>query len=230
MSTEYTATRTSIRTALILTLFASLFTAAMALTYRYTKPDIDAAVAEVKRKLIAEVLTPDSYDNALLTDTVVVAAPAALGVDEGSVVYRARKNGEPVALIVEARAPDGYGGGIDLVVAIGADGRLTGVRTTSHKETPGLGDYIDPRKDPNKTQPWVGQFVGRGLGEGDASHWRVRKDGGDFDARAGATISARAVVAATARALAYAEANQHRLFDARTGARLSDAATGEAKP
>ncbi len=229
MSTEYTATRTSIRTALILTLFASLFTAAMALTYRYTKPDIDAAVAEVKRKLIAEVLAPERYDNALLDDTITVHAPTALGVDEGSLIYRARKNGEPVALIVEARALDGYGGGIDLLVAVGADGRLTGVRATAHKETPGLGDYIDPRKDQNKTTPWIGQFVGKGLDGAEAGGWKVRKDGGDFDARAGATISARAVVAATARALAYADANQHRLFDAKTGEQISAANAG-AKP
>lgn len=224
MSTEYTAVRTSIRTASILTLFAVLFTAAMALTYRYTKPDIDAAVAEVKRKLIAEVLAPGRYDNALLDDVITVVAPEALGVDEGSLVYRARKNGEPVALIVEARAPDGYGGAIDLVVAVGADGRLTGVRATQYKETPGLGDYVDPRKDPNKASPWIDQFVGRGTHEGDPAGWKVRKDGGDFDARAGATISARAVIGATARALAYTAANQARLFDARTGAHL--AATG----
>ncbi|MCZ4303501.1 electron transport complex subunit RsxG [Zoogloeaceae bacterium G21618-S1] len=230
MSTEYTAARTSIRTALILTLFASLFTAAMALTYRYTKPAIDTAVAEVKRKLIAEVLAPESYDNALLDDVVTVLAPAELGIDEGSLVYRARKRGEPVALIVEARAPDGYGGGIDLIVAVGADGRLTGVRATAHKETPGLGDYVDPRKDPNKTHPWINQFVGRGLTGSDTSGWKVRKDGGDFDARAGATISARAVIAATARALAYADANQHRLFDAKTGERITAAANAGAKP
>ncbi|TVT78049.1 MAG: electron transport complex subunit RsxG [Denitromonas halophila] len=230
MSTEYTAARTSIRTALILTLFASLFTAAMALTYRYTKPDIDAAVAEVKRKLIAEVLAPERYDNALLDDVVTVLAPAELGVDEGSLIYRARKNGEPVALIVETRAPDGYGGSIDLVVAVGADGRLTGVRATAHKETPGLGDYIDPRKDQNKDTPWIGQFVGKGLDGADARDWKVRKDGGEFDARAGATISARAVVAATARALAYADANQHRLFDAKIGEHMSAEATAGAKP
>ena len=220
MSTAYTAARTSVRTAAILTLFALAFTAAMALTYQFTKPDIDAAVAEVKRKLIAEVLPPAAYDNPLLSDTVAVGATRELGLDEGGTVYRARRGGEPVALIVEARAPDGYGGAIDLIVAVRADGSLSGVRATQHKETPGLGDYIDPRKDSNKTTPWIGQFVGQSLDTVPAAQWQPRKDGGRFDSRAGATISARAVIAAVARALTWTAAHRERLFDARTGTHL----------
>lgn len=221
MSTEYTATRTSIRTGAILTLFAIAFTAAMALTYRFTKPDIEAAVAEVKRKLIAEVLPPASYDNPLLDDVVVLHATPELGLDEGGVVYRARKSGEPVALIVEARAPDGYGGAIDLIVAVRADGSISGVRTTQHKETPGLGDYVDRRKDPNKGAPWIDQFAGTSLAARPRAQWQVRKDGGSFDARTGATISARAVIGAVARALAWTNANQNRLFDAKAGESLA---------
>ncbi len=220
MTTEYTATRTSIRTAAILTLFAIAFTAAMALTYRFTKPDIEAAVAEVKRKLIAEVLPPASYDNALLDDVVILHSTPELGLDEG-VVYRARKSGVPVALIVEARAPDGYGGAIDLIVAVRADGSISGVRTTQHKETPGLGDYVDRRKDPSKTAPWIDQFAGASLADKPLAQWQVRKDGGSFDARSGATISARAVIGAVARALAWTNANQNRLFDAKAGESLA---------
>ena len=223
MSTEYTATRTSIRTGAILTIFAIGFTAVMALTYRVTKSDIDAAVAEIKRNLIAEVLPPASYDNALLDDVVVLRATPQLGLDEGGLVYRARKSGEPVALIVEARAPDGYGGAIDLIVAVRADGSVSGVRTTAHKETPGLGDYVDRRKDSNKASPWIDQFAGASFGDTPEAQWQVRKDGGSFDARSGATISARAVVGAVARALAWTRANQNRLFDAKSGETLASA-------
>ena len=32
-----------------------------------------------------------------------------------------------------------------------------------HKETPGLGDYIEPKKDKNKERPWITQFDGLSL-------------------------------------------------------------------
>jgi electron transport complex protein RnfG len=37
---------------------------------------------------------------------------------------------------------------------------MLGVRVTQHKETPGLGDYIEPKKDKNKERPWITQFNG----------------------------------------------------------------------
>jgi electron transport complex protein RnfG len=55
-------------------------------------------------------------------------------------VYRARKNGQPVALFATPVAPDGYSGPIQLLVGVYADGTLAGVRVLAHKETPGLGD------------------------------------------------------------------------------------------
>jgi hypothetical protein len=102
-------------------------------------------------------------------------------------------------------APDGYGGRIRLILAVGADNRVIGVRVVGHKETPGLGDYIDPKKDRNKASPWIRQFDAKGFGEVAAADWKVKKDGGRFDARAGATISARAVTNAVRRALQFAD-------------------------
>jgi electron transport complex protein RnfG len=66
------------------------------------------------------------------------------------------------------------------------------VRVIKHKETPGLGDYIDVKKS-----PWIHQFEGKTL----QTRWKVKKDGGDIDAMAGATITARAVTEAVARVL-----------------------------
>ncbi len=101
-------------------------------------------------------------------------------------------------MALEAIAPDGYGGDIHLLVGIDVNGTVTGVRVTSHRETPGLGDYIDRNKS-----PWIEQFVGKSLTTPAAKHWKVVKDGGRFDARAGATITPRAVVKAVKSALDY---------------------------
>ncbi|MDI6746725.1 MAG: electron transport complex subunit RsxG [Rhodocyclaceae bacterium] len=198
------AVRISLRTAMILLVFTLAFTALMAQVYQLTRPIIEATMLDAKRRLIAEVLPEDSYDNDLLADAIELPPIAALGLDAPTRLYRARRAGQPVALVLEAAAPDGYSGRIGLIVAVQADGRLSAVRVTQHKETPGLGDYVDPKKDRDKAQPWITQFNGRHFGDTPREQWRVKKDGGAFDQRAGATISARAVTRATGRALGWA--------------------------
>jgi electron transport complex protein RnfG len=91
------------------------------------------------------------------------------------------------------------------------------VRVTQHKETPGLGDYIEVRKDKNKSRPWITQFTGLSLAAVADSGWKVRKDGGQFDFYAGATVTPRAVTKAVLKAVKWAEANRTNLF-AETGA------------
>ena len=75
--------------------------------------------------------------------------------DEATIASRARKKGHASALVLAAVAPDGYAGKIRLLIALGIDGALIGVRVTQHKETPGLGDYIETKKDKNKEHPWI---------------------------------------------------------------------------
>jgi electron transport complex protein RnfG len=204
----------SARTGTILVVFTAAFTAVMALTYQATKAPIEASAQEEKLKLIGEVLPKALYDNALLDDHLEIAAAAELGLNQPSVVFRARKNGAPVALVLEAAAPDGYSGRIDLLLAVRTNGEIVAVRVTRHKETPGLGDYIDIRKDKRKSRPWITQFNDRGFALVPPAEWHVKKDGGRFDQVSGATISARAVTNAVGRALRYAVDNQQRLFAA----------------
>jgi Na+-translocating ferredoxin:NAD+ oxidoreductase subunit G len=99
-----------------------------------------------------------------------------------------------------------------------ADGSLSGVRAVAHRETPGLGDYIDPKKDKNKKSPWIMQFGE--LKAADIPACKVKKDGGQIAYHTGATISARAVTNAVARAARYAAEHQDRLFAARSGGPL----------
>ena len=220
MSHRYTATQTSARTAGIMVLFTIAFTAPMAGTYNATRPAIEASAQEGKMRLINDVLPPASYDNALLEDYVTLGPTVQLGLDQGGLVYRARRGGAPAGLVLEAVANDGYAGRIQLVVAVAADGKLTGVRVVSHKETPGLGDYIDPRKDRNKDKPWITQFAGVSFDQVGADKWKVGKDGGAFTYRIGATISARAVTNATRRALEFAATHREALFAAQPGTAL----------
>lgn len=215
-----TANRTALRTAGIMLVFTVIFTSVMAYTFQVTRPTIAASVQQEKMRLIDEVLPRSAYDNDLLNDTLKLGPNEALGLTQGGTAWRARMGGEPAGIVVEATAPDGYSGLIQLAVAITADGRVSGVRVTAHKETPGLGDYIDPKKDRNRSNPWIEQFVGKGYAEVPAGRWHVIRDGGQFEYRTGATISARAVTDATGRALAWVTENRERLYDAPAGSQL----------
>ena len=81
------------------------------------------------------------------------------------------------------------------------------MRVLSHTETPGLGDKIEPEKD-----DWILGFNGLSFGNPPIESWKVKKDGGQFDAFSGATITPRAVVDALRLALEYYAANGEALF------------------
>ena len=209
------APKMAVRTAIILLVFVVIFTGLLAAAYLGTRPAIEAAAAQEKMKLIDEILPRSQYDNALLKDTLTLGAVPAFGLEGETTIYRARKNGRPVALVHEAIAPDGYAGKIRLLIAIAAEdsnNSILGVRVVAHKETPGLGDYIEIKKDKNKERPWITQFNGTQPAAMDERAWKVKKDGGQFDSVAGATITPRAVLKAVRKAAQYVAENREKLF------------------
>ena len=207
-----TATKMAARTAVILFIFVVIFTGLLSGAYLWTLPTIQAAASEEKMKLIDDVLPRSNYDNDLLKDTVRIEATPALGLDETTTAYRARKDGKLTALVLEAVAPDGYAGKIRLLIALNSEGSLIGVRVTQHKETPGLGDYIEPKKGKDKERPWIAQFNELNPTALDEREWKVKKDGGRFDSVAGATVTPRAVVKAVRKAALYVAENRETLF------------------
>jgi len=206
----------AIRSAIRLFLFVVIATALLSITHQLTNPRIEASKVAEKMKFINEVLPPDRYDNDLVADTRILPATPELGQKSESTVYRARKNGAPYAIVLEAIAPDGYAGNIRLVMGITLQGEITGVRVVAHQETPGLGDYIDPRKDKNKTRPWIAQFTGLFAPNVPDGEWRVKKEKGRFDQRAGATVSPRAVIGAVHRTARFAERMGAAFFEEET--------------
>src|SRR5690606_27704839 len=109
-----------------------------------------------------------------------VPLPAHPLLGPAGLAYRASRGDTPVALILPATAGDGYGGPIELLVAVEPDGTLLGVHLVAHRETPGLGARIEPRRS-----DWLRQF--RGVGP-----WALRSDGGQVDQLTGATVTSRA--------------------------------------
>jgi len=190
--------RRALRSAAVLAVAATLAVGLVAVVNDRARPQIEASRrAEQLRQLMA-VLGDVAYDNDPLSDTLRVRDPEYLGTTESLVVHRVRRDGEPVAVLLHAVAPDGYTGALRLLVAVDAQGRLVGVRVLEHRETPGLGDFVEERRT-----DWIRQFDGRSLEAPPPSRWRVRKDGGEFDQYTGATITSRAVTHAVRDAMAY---------------------------
>lgn len=200
------------KTALTLIAFALVFTALLAYVFQITKVPIEKSEAAARLALFRQIVPASMHDNDILKDTLTIAPNDLLGNTQPSVANRARINNTPAAIILEAIAHDGYSGDIKLLIAIKYDGEISGVRVLTHKETPGLGDYIDIAKD-----DWIKLFNAESLtktsdGKLAEDKWKVKKDGGQFDYMAGATITPRAVVKAVHKALKYFEANKDALF------------------
>ncbi|MBX9675831.1 MAG: electron transport complex subunit RsxG [Methylotenera sp.] len=195
------------KTAITLIAFAVVFTALLAFVFQATKLPIEKSEAAARLSLFRQIVPHTMHDNDLLKDTVTIAPSDLLGNKQSSIANRARINNQPAAVILEAIAHDGYSGDIKLLIAIKADGSLAGVRVLAHKETPGLGDYIDIAKD-----KWIKLFDDESLLKTPDNQWKVKKDGGAFDYMAGATITPRAIVKAVHKALQYFEANKQALF------------------
>jgi Na+-translocating ferredoxin:NAD+ oxidoreductase subunit G len=194
-------------TTVVLLLFALIGTALVVYTFDNTRERIVANERATLLRKLHQLIPPERHDNTLLEDTLTVTDSGLLGTAAPVTVYRARKNGQPVALVISPVAPDGYSGTIKLLVGINVDGTLSGVRVVAHRETPGLGDAIDDARS-----DWIHIFDKRSLGDPPLERWRVKKDGGDFDQLTGATITPRAVVKAVRRALLYYRGNQEALF------------------
>ncbi|MGA9163541.1 MAG: electron transport complex subunit RsxG [Thiobacillus sp.] len=211
------ASRNALRTGTILFVFALAGTALLAFTHDRTEPTIARGLQAEKLALLSQVLPTTLYDNDLLATQQSVPPDDLLGTRKASSLWLARRGGRFSGVVLEAVAPDGYSGDIFLLIGIDANGSVSGVRVTAHHETPGLGDYIDHAKS-----AWIDQFVGKSLLKPEPKHWKVAKDGGAFDARAGATISPRAVVKAVKSALDY--------FARHRAAFAAPPASGETKP
>jgi Na+-translocating ferredoxin:NAD+ oxidoreductase subunit G len=199
---------TMLRAAGLLGLFVVVSVSILVAVNSFTQPKIAAVERQVMLNTLNQVMPSHYYDNNLIEDMTWVSAPDALGTTQLMPIYRARLNGEPAGLVIETIAPDGYSGNIRILVGVFADGRIAGVRVLSHRETPGLGDKIELRKD-----NWILSFDGRQLTETNGHTWAVKRDRGEFEQFTGATITPRAVIKAVKNTLDYVNQQGARLYD-----------------
>lgn len=204
---ESTLVKSIARNSLGLGLFAILTVGLISTTYVFTEERIASQIRAFEARALTEILPANSHDNSLLDTRVTIQPETLLANATEKDAFVAFQGNLPVAVILPATAPDGYSGRIELLIGINADGSLAGVRAVNHRETPGLGDKIN-----TNVTDWILGFTGKSLDNPKPSRWAVRKDGGDFDQFAGATVTPRAVVASVYRTLNYFAEHKEALF------------------
>jgi H+/Na+-translocating ferredoxin:NAD+ oxidoreductase subunit G len=196
------------RNAVGLGLFAVITGGTIAFTQALTEDRIEQQVARAEARALFEIIPEDRISNRILADTITLPASNTMNNGQPMTAWVARRDSRPTGLILPVTAPDGYSGDIHLLVGINMKGTVLGVRVTSHRETPGLGDKIETKKS-----DWIYTFEGRSLDDPEPENWAVKKDGGAFDQFTGATITPRAVVSAVERTLVYFREHRRQIRD-----------------
>jgi Na+-translocating ferredoxin:NAD+ oxidoreductase subunit G len=212
---EPTLQQSMLRAGIGLGLFAILTAGAIALTQTATDERIATQIKASQLRSLAQIVPADLHDNDLIADSFTLAANPTLGLSADAEAFIARKDSYVTALILPVVATEGYTGPIRLVMGITPEGKIQGVRVIEHKETPGLGDKIEVRKG-----NWILGFDGKSLQEPDATGWKVKKDGGQFDQMTGATITPRAIVKSIHTALTFFDRHREQLLSAQPGTRV----------
>lgn len=173
----------------------------LALAYQLTREPIRLALETDMRNNFAQVLPGNMYDNDLINTRGETDSPW------GQITYyQAIKEGNVTAVIFPLFS-EGYAGKIQMLMAIKANGEISGVRVLVHQETPGLGDKIEVSR-----HPWITGFDHRSLTDPQPERWKVKKDGGVFDQFTGATITPRAVVSGVYTGLQFFDQQKEKLL------------------
>ena len=145
------------------------------------------AKARLAKKMNALNVVLPQYDNNPMSEGFKVKTEAARDSIE---FYPASRDSVFVGAAVTGSSEKGYSGLVRLMVGFETDGKIKNIAVIEQKETPGLGTKM-------KGEKFLRQFRGKNPSSFDL---RVKKDGGEVDALAGATISTRAFSEATQQA------------------------------
>ncbi|MBE2894676.1 electron transport complex subunit RsxG [Spirabiliibacterium falconis] len=176
----------TLRSALILAFVALVCTALSLGVNQLTKTRINAQRQAQQEMLLNQVLPQGSYNNAILQSCLQPHFDFAPNIQQ---IFVAKKDNVISAYAIKTLTMQGYSGKIVVLIGMTPQGDILGVRVLEHNETPGLGDKVEPSKS-----DWINRFSNKHFSLNEVAKWAVKKDGGEFDQFAGATITPRAVI------------------------------------
>lgn len=188
-----------LKSAALLFVFTAICVFFVTLTHQSTQAQIKHNQEQLLIKRLNELVS--GFDNPILADKFSQQVTLH-GIEQTLTIYPAKRQQKTFAYLIEHTYPKGYNGNIALLTGIDIHNKLLGTRVIAHKETPGLGDKIELKKS-----NWMAQFAGLSHAKPTKSQWKVKRDGGAFDAFTGATITPRAVVSAISQLLTFVTQN-----------------------
>lgn len=185
-----------VRLGVVLMLFTAIAALALAGTNLITAPKIAAQKEAADIAAQQEVLPQAVSFNDLTEQLAAVQAdyPSLLGAFAG-----VDADGNAVGMVFKV-APKGYGGPITMMVGVGSDGKIVGLKVLSHTETPGLGANA-------QNASFTGQFTGKAADRPLTVVKGAATGDDQIQALTAATISSRAVTNGVNQALQYFTAN-----------------------
>lgn len=198
-----------VKSGLTLAMIAGICTALVAATWQLTTERIAANQQAWLEQSLAPALSGLFYDSGVTESVMTIPAPHDLPGNRDAIVYRVYAEGEPVAALFVVNARNGYAGPIRLLIGVDTAGTVSGVLVLEHRETPGLGDRIEPGKS-----DWLLQFNGHSLTDPEPPGWAIKRDGGEFDQLTGASVTPRAIIKAIRTTLQYFDAHAEEIFAA----------------
>lgn len=181
--------REIVKMMIVLTVISIFSGVTLAFFERKTREPIEyQRLRFIKGPAVLAVLS--NYDNDPIKDhkkNVVLKESEGLITQKS--IFPAKKNGKCFAIAYEVMG-EGYHGTVGIMVGIDIkSGNLTGMKVTTHTETPGLGARI--------VEPaFYEQFAGLGIQD-----LALSNKGGKINAVSGATISSQGVVEAVKKGL-----------------------------
>ena len=187
-----------IKNTIILTVITLVSGLLLGLAYEVTKAPIAQSQENAKKEAWQAVFPDadlDAFEEADVDTDVADQVIADLGV-EATIDEVCTVDGGETGYVITATDSEGYGGDIQVVVGITADGTVSGISFLSISETAGLGMNA-------QNESFYGQYVGV-----QTDKFYVSKDGGEgepIDAISGATITSTAVTNATNAAVYFVQ-------------------------
>ena len=172
---------------MVLVLFVITLAAGLSLGYVNDLTIEPKAKARLAKKVNALKTVLPQFNNAPVSEVIKIKIEE---VKDSIELYPALQDSVFVGAAVTGASERGYSGLVKVMVGFEPDGTIKNIAVLEQKETPGLGTKM-------KSEKFMKQFRGKNPA---SFNLKVKKEGGEVDALAGATISTRAFGEATQQA------------------------------
>ncbi len=170
--------REFIKMVLVLTVLTALSGGLLAGLKAKTEDRIELQVLNFVKKPVLKELFADA-ENDMVADRFTI-----IREEEELTVFPVKRSGSYQEVAFSASGK-GYGGDVGIMVGVNiSSDKISGVRVTTHSETPGIGARA--KSNPELLMP---EFVGLPMDK----TFTVKTAGGEIDAISGATITSKAV-------------------------------------